>query len=201
MTLTNYSNCRRSQCQLLLASFMFVAAAPTLFADAYTFNTIPADGNISGAPGATIGWGYSITNESATDWLLAVNLNANSFSFGTPMLLFDFPEVAPGATVSEAFDPVGLTGLYEEVLNAGAPNGSVDSGDFVLSAQWFDADPFNGGNPVADAVDTDAPYAVTVTSSPIAAPEPASFGLMATVIAAIARQLVAGRRRSSAPPR
>jgi len=54
---------------------------------------------------------------------------SDSFLYGTANLLFDFPEVAPGQTVMESFDPVGLTGLYEDVLNASAPGGSVDSGN------------------------------------------------------------------------
>jgi hypothetical protein len=103
---------------VLLIPLLLAAPAPSLLgSDVYTFSTIPGTGNISGAPGATIGWGYSITNESTTDWLLATNLNADSFAFGTPTLLFDFPEIAPGATVTEVFDPIGLTGLYEDVLN------------------------------------------------------------------------------------
>jgi protein-disulfide isomerase len=64
------------------------------------------------------------------------------------------------------------------VLNDSAPNGSVDGGDFVLSAQWYDGDPFNGGAFIADAVDTDAAYTATVTSSS-SIPEPSSFVLLA----------------------
>ena len=182
---------------VLLIPLLLAATAPSLLlgSDIYTFTTIPGDGNISGAPGATIGWGYSITNESTSDWLLATNLNADSFAFGTPTLLFDFPEVAPGATVSEVFDPIGLTGLYEDVLNVSAPNESVDSGNFVLSAQWYDGDPFNGGKFIADAVDTDAAYAATVTSSS-STPEPSSFLLLAIgIIAMVSRVPVWGRSK------
>ena len=117
----------RGACRLvLLVPLLLAATTPSLLrGDSYTFSTIPSNGNISGAPGATIGWGYSITNESTSDWLLATNLNADSFAFGTPTLLFDFPEVAPGATVTEVFDPIGLTGLYEDVLNDPVPDGSM----------------------------------------------------------------------------
>jgi hypothetical protein len=153
--------------------------------DIYTFSVIPADGNISGAPGATIGWGYSITNESTTDWLLATNLDADSFAYGTPMLLFDFPEVAPGATVMEAFDPIGGTGLYEDILNASAPPGSIDSGNFVLSAQWYDGDPFNGGHLIADAIDSSTAYTATVSGGASSAPEPDSVLLLLTALVAI----------------
>jgi hypothetical protein len=40
----------------LLVPLLFVATAPSrLLGDVYTFSTIPVGGNISGAPGATIG--------------------------------------------------------------------------------------------------------------------------------------------------
>ena len=180
---------------VLLIPLLLAVTAPILLlgSDAYTFITIPGDGNISGAPGATIGWGYSITNESTSDWLLATNLNADSFAFGTPTLLFDFPEVAPGATVTEMFDPIGMTGLYEDVLNDPVLDGSVDSGDFILSAQWYNGDPFNGGTFIADAVDSDAAYSVTVTSSS-STPEPSSFVLLASGIIAIIGWRMIGNR-------
>jgi hypothetical protein len=178
-----------------LIPLLLAVIAPSLLlgSDAYTFSTIPGDGNISGAPGATIGWGYSITNESTSDWLLAINLSADSLAFGTPTLLFDFPEVAPGATVTEIFDPIGMTGLYEDVLNDPVPDGSVDSGDFVLSAQWYNGDPFNGGTFIADAVDTDAAYTATVNSAS-STPEPSSFVLLASGIIAIIGWRMIGNR-------
>jgi len=163
---------------LMLALLLGGALLPNrlLAGDIYTFGIIPGDGSISGAPGATIGWGYTITNESSTDWLLATNLDADSFAYGLPTLLFDFPEVAPGATVTEFFDPTDMIGLYEDTINADAPDGSVDSGDFILSAQWYDGDPFNGGNFIADAIDSIAAYTATTESS---MPEPTTFSLVA----------------------
>lgn len=144
--------------------------------DVLEFTLIPESGDVSGPAGSTVGWGYSITNESTTDWLLTTNMQSDSFLYGTPNLLFDFPEVAPGQTVTEDFDPVALTGVYEDVLDASASPGSVDSGNFVLSAQWYDGDPFNGGNYIADAPDTNAAYSATVIGS--STPEPGSFLLI-----------------------
>jgi hypothetical protein len=112
-------------------------------------------------------------------------LNTDSFSDGTPNLLFDFPEVAPGATVTEAFDPVNGIGIYELQWDPSAPVGFVNSGDFTLSGQWYDGDPFNGGNYVADATDTLLPYSATVTGSVSSVPEPLSCLLLASGIVAI----------------
>lgn len=153
-----------------------VGTGPLCRADIFTFDLIPANGDVAGTAGSIVGWGYSITNESATDWLLTINLNADSFLNGTATSLFDFPEVAPGQTVTELFDPINSIGLYELAWDPTAPAGFVNSGNFVLSAQWYDGDPFNGGNYIADAPDTNAAYSATV--SPSSVPEPASIFLM-----------------------
>jgi hypothetical protein len=97
-------------------------------------------------------------------------LSADSFLNGTPTLLFDFPIIAPGATVTEAFNAGTGTGLYQLTWNAGAPNGFVNSGLFILSAEWWDGDPLSGGSFIAGATDSSAPYAASVGAS--AVPEP-----------------------------
>ncbi|HEY3825271.1 MAG TPA: thioredoxin domain-containing protein [Bryobacteraceae bacterium] len=152
-------------------------------ADVYDFNLIPADGNVSGPAGSTVGWGYSITNDSATDWLLTINLNSDSFANGAASSLFDFPEVAPGATVTETFDPINSIGLFELTWDPDAPSSFINSGNFVLSAQWYDGDPFDGGNFIADAPDTNAGYSATVSSS--VTPEPVLFPVIVAVLAAL----------------
>ncbi len=137
---------------ILLVAAVFCLASP-LWADSITFTLLPSDGNFSGPAGSLVGWGYSLTNDSTTDWFLATNLNADSFSNGTPTLLFDFPDLGPGSTVTEPFDPVNGIGIYELQWDPSAPVGFVNSGDFTLSGQWYDGDPFNGGNYIADAPD------------------------------------------------
>lgn len=154
-------------------------------ADSITFSLLPSDGNISGPAGSLVGWGYSITNNSSSDWFLATDLQADSFSDGTPTSLFDFPEVAPGATVTETLDPIDGIGLYELQWDLSAPVGTVDSGDFDLSGQWYDGDPFNGGNFIATAPDLSLAYAATVTGgtmTPVPEPGTAAFLIGASVV-------------------
>jgi len=167
-----------------LATLAIIGTGSLCRADSFTFDLIPGSGNVTGPAGSTVGWGYSITNDSVADWLLTTNLNSDSFADGTATSLFDFPEVAPGATVTEAFDPINGIGLYELAWDPSAPTGFVNSGNFVLSAQWYDGDPFNGGSFIADAPDTNAAYSATVSSSgPAPVPEPSSIFLFATAIA------------------
>jgi hypothetical protein len=154
------------------AVFLILLVCPPARADSWTFGLLPGDGNISGVAGSTIGWGYTITNQSATDWLVLTNINSDVFQNGTPFSVFDFPELAPGATATLAFDPVLLTGLFALTWDTTAPVGFVTSGSFDVSAEFWDGDPNAGGNFVANADDQSATYSATVTSSAVGVPEP-----------------------------
>src|ERR1035438_2868744 len=50
--------------------------------------------SIAGPANSTIGWGYSITNPSATQWLVITGLSAGTFVNGSPdSSYFDFPDL------------------------------------------------------------------------------------------------------------
>ncbi len=151
----------------------------------WSASTLPLDGNIEGTPGSTIGWGYTITNPDSTWWLLLTTLDASPFQHGTATSLFDFPEVAPGTTVSLGFD--GVNGLYGLTWDADAPIGFMNSGLFTLGAQWYDGDPFNGGVLVDIAPAIDLPFTASVV-----APEPGGFVLMLLTLSLC---LIVSRRR------
>lgn len=148
-------------------------ALPQARADSYTFCLLPADGAVAGPPGSTVGWGYSITNQSTTDWLVTSALNSDPFLNGTPNVLFDFPDLVQGAALTVPFGAGMATGLFELTWDNTAPLGFVNSGSFVLSAEFWSGDPLNGGQFVMDAPDTSAAYTATVT------PEPATLVLLA----------------------
>ena len=196
-TLSLYLLCvvaRRNVCRNLSIIFALFIAIPC-WADSFTFGLLPPTGNVVGNPGSTVGWGYSITNTSPSDWLVTTNLNADLFSYGTPSLLFDFPVVAPGATTAESFDPINRLWLYELIWAISAPSGYVNTGNFTLSAQWWSGNPSNGGSYISNAPDTLVGYSATVTPSDNNAPEPASVYLCLIALAIIG--LVAFRRPTS----
>jgi hypothetical protein len=161
-------------------------------ADIYIF-TVPAAENVSGPAGLSLtGWGYSIHNESSSFWLVTTGLSVGTFLHATPMLLFDFPDLAPGATVNVPYDPVIPAGLYQILWDANAPPGFVNSGTFDLSAEWWNGDPLNGGTLESVAPGASQPYSATFTATP----EPATMGLAGLTLLALGFSASAATRRA-----
>lgn len=173
-----------------LAMVMLLLGAPMAQAEPFTFALLPASGNISGEPGSTIGWGYSISNDSMTDWLMLTNLGADAFFNATADgSLFDYPILAPGATTSVAYDPAAPAGLYQLTWDALAPIGFTNSGLFVLSGEFWAGDPLAGGSFVSLADDQSAFFTASVTAPATPTPEPGTLLLVGAGLA------VAGFRR------
>src|SRR5215471_6058332 len=126
----------------LLAAF-FCSLIGAQAGTVWSFATIPASANIAGPAGSTVGWGYSITNPDASQWLVLSSVSADPFVQAMPLSIFDFPIVAPGITVSQPYN--GASGLYQLTWNPGAAPGTTNSGTFVLSAEWWDGNPLAGG--------------------------------------------------------
>lgn len=158
--------------KLILA---FCLGLPALAADIYTF-TVP-DGVTSGAAsnGFVTGWGYSIYNQSTSLWLVTTGLSVGTFQYATPTSLFDFPDIAPGQTVTVPYNAATASGLFQIAWNANVPAGFVDYGAFNLSAQWWNGNPQSGGAPVATAPGASQPYSASLT----AVPEPGTAGIVA----------------------
>jgi hypothetical protein len=160
----------------------------------WTAVTDPLDGNIGGPAGSTIGWGYEIANPDAALWLVLTGVSADPFLHGTPLALFDLPVLAPGLTLNQAFD--GVNGLYGISWDASAPQGFVNSGAFLLTAEWWDGDPLAGGSFVELADNLSLDYSAIVTQQgPGELPEPALPLLMGMGLAAA---LLARRYRGGA---
>jgi len=149
---------------------------PAARADSWTISLLPG-ADISGAPGSTIGWGFTIMNDSSSTLFLD-NLSADLFQSATPNAeLFSFPMVDPNSTLTVDYVP-GMYGLYELTWDANAPIGFVNGGTFLVSAQWCDA----GGIVCTDAPDQSVAFSATV-SAPVGVPEPATLLLLAAGLA------------------
>jgi len=157
-----------------------VQAVPTLELE-------PLGGAISGTPGSTIGWGFTITNDS--DFLVVTSADfvpASSMgTFTDYVSAFNFIVVGPtpeSSTVSQAFDPGLLTGIGSFTINPGAAIGSVANGTILLTYDLFSISPNNlNFNPDVDTLSVGnmlgANASVSVSGgTPI--PEPSTLFLM-----------------------
>lgn len=171
---------------------LLLSVVPVMAADVYDFSVLPPGGAIAGDPGSTIGWGYSIQNESTSLWLVTTGLDMSLFQHGTPNFLFDFPAIAPGGSVTLPFDEAGGTGLAEITWDSSAPLGFEASGVFHVSAEWWSGDPLGSGQFQSTAPVSDQPYDAVVGT---ATPEPATIALVSLPL--LASGLLRRRRNRS----
>lgn len=85
-----------------------------------------------------------------------------------------------------AFDPLAGSGLFGLTWDAAAPVGFTNSGTFVLSAEFWDGDPFADGNFVDFAPDQLAAYSASVSAtSTVPVPAPSTLILLGSGLAAV----------------
>jgi hypothetical protein len=176
---------------VMLAALLWAApiqAAPIL-------SLLPPSGSVAAAPGQTVGWGYQIVNDDPTQWLVITSLIPGLFQHGIGSdLIFDFPILAPGSSWVRPYVP-GTQGLYEFTWDATAPVGFVNSGSFTIGAEFWNGDPFLGGQFASALPDFVVPYNTATV------PEPSTLAVVAAGLglAAVRRRSrwSAGRRRSS----
>ena len=150
------------KCWVLLLTMVILSLSASVLADDIALTLLPLSGDIAGPAGSTIGWGYTLTNNTAL-WIQTESVSSDAFLNGTPNLVFDFPAVAPGTFVTLDFSLVvtGLCtfppcGLYSLTWDTTAPVGFVNSGTFIVSSDFYDGDPNNGGNDLGPAPDASA---------------------------------------------
>jgi len=119
-----------------LTIFLFASKAEAFN---WVFELIPQDGNLTGAPGEELIWKYTIKNNETTYWLDMMDCYADSWQYGKVHNLFDYPTLAPQTEATGD--------LLSFIWNAEAPIGFINSGSFIVSGDWFDADPYDPQNP------------------------------------------------------
>jgi hypothetical protein len=177
----------------LLATILAIGLALTVplaraDGDSLTFTVMPAD--VSGPAGTTVGWGFTITNTSTTsDYLDISGIDSDLFlsSNGLPdASIFPFPNLAPGQSATQLYDPVDGLGLFQFTWNPGLAVGTMETGEFRLLGAFCDPtiDQFCAeDDSVVSSVLATANYSATVSSpagSPI--PEPPSSLLLLSAL-------------------
>ena len=157
---------------MALASALFCAvsqAAPIL-------TLAPLGGAISGTPGATVGWGFTLTN--TTDYLVVSSASfvpATSLGTFTDFSAFNFFVVGPApdsTSVSRVFDAPSQAGIGSFTIDAGALVGAVASGQIVLSYDLYSVSPNNPlFNPDTDTLSNGNTLAVNASVTVVPEPE------------------------------
>ena len=116
-------------------------------------------------PGGAVEAAGAAHGHPTAQWLNTVDLTASSFTQGTPdASFFDFPILAPSASVNLPFDLVGHAGLFAFTCDSTATPGSVNTGSFAVHAALWNGDPLAGGTFAADAGIVTAAYSTSIAS-------------------------------------
>lgn len=176
-------------------SFKLVAAAVLLAASLPAATLTLTPDTISGGPGSTIGWSYSLNNDTA-DFIVINGVVANGFdpAFGTftEFAASNFNVVAPSTIFSEAFSLPLLQGFGQFAIAPGATPGSFSTGTFLVGFDRYSSDPqSDGGLGFIDGLGKlEVSFARVDASEPI--PEPATLALTGAALVT----LLSFRRRS-----
>jgi hypothetical protein len=175
------------------AIFLFLLIAVGCLAgnaEMVMITTDPPGGAVTGSPGQTVGYGFTITNTTPY-YLLFDNsyfcepsqdpeFTTCTQSLGTyqDYIANNFTEVAPMSSLSESFNANTMTGFGAYDISPTAMVGATDSGNLVATYMEYQGDPFNGGTQASLDIELSAPASVTVI--PVSAtPEPSSAILAA----------------------
>ncbi len=175
----------------------------TASADPVSLSLTPSSGTVSGMPGDTVGWGYTIDN-GTDDYLIVANSyfcepgQDPLFTTCTPALgtYNDFIAtngtlIAPDDMGNQSFDAGAGSGVGEYVIDPSATPGESDAGSIVVLYDLFDAN-FNqiGGTMELTA---DAEVDVIGGTSPV--PEPRLPILLGFALAALILYRALGNTR------
>jgi hypothetical protein len=132
--------------QIVMTAVLLVLAA-SLPARALQITLDQVDGSVTGTPGATVGWGYSVVNDSPTDWVVLTGSIFETLSTWGTYTDFvqepaSFAVLAPGGgSFSQPFNSANSTGIGSFTIDPLALPGFTASGKIRVSYDRYTGDP------------------------------------------------------------
>jgi hypothetical protein len=171
------------QCLTLMALAVLTAAqqwaAPILTLD-------PVNGIINGAPGTTVGWGFTLSNDVGFIVPSLIVFCEGAFDPSCTNTHGTFTDFAAqfqtnvvGTTVTQSFDDATRQGIGSFAINQNAPVGAQNVGTIFLVYDTFDCDITNPSCSPTQTGFSDL-VAVSAQVNVTNVPEPSSFGIFAT---------------------
>lgn len=168
---------------LLIGAISMAEAAPIL--------TLTPSSSITGAPGDTIGWGFSINNDTA-QWLVVSSVLPSGFSaavgtFTDFIAAQNFYVVNPNSIFSAPFSANTNGGFGSFLIDSGATSGAVTNGAFSLLYDLYANDPNVDPSQVSPGNEFgEISASVTVARATQGVPEPGQGILVALALGGLA---------------
>lgn len=199
--------------QNLVAAVLLVLTT-CLNAQAYQLTLTPAIGDLSGSPGAVVGWGYTITNDSA-DWMVVTDSRFDNletwFMFTGFVARLDpaTATIAPGGSLTQNFSysvvtpgyPPALsgTGIGAVAIDPSAPVPSQATGNVVIVYDTYGDNGGIMGDQIGFSLDAvaDVQGKVAAGQGTTAVPEPSTYALLCISLGVVGyarRRMAAGER-------
>ncbi|MBV8730606.1 MAG: hypothetical protein JO336_12440 [Acidobacteriia bacterium] len=158
-------------------------AAPVL-------TTLPASGTVSGSPGGVVGWGFTLSDNTPSEWVL---LTGSQFT-GSPIFgtYIDYlssnsaPAYVVGpspesSTIQVPWNHSTMAGLGEFDINSTAAGALTVAGNILVHYSVFSQDPL-GPNFNPDTATLVADATVSVPAQVNIAPEPDSAWIISALL-------------------
>jgi hypothetical protein len=190
---------------------LFLAALCAFSAQASSipaFSLVPAGGIVSGVSGGVVGWGYVVTNNDPSNYLLlndsTVTGGLGSGTFGTYLdyIASNFIVVNPNSSTGTVLFSKGISGLGEFDIAAVVPPNTIVPGSIALDYSLFSQNPnsplFDPGSLIAEGT-VSATGQVDANAGTSTVPEPGSMWLTIAALLPLAWAVRLCRRKSSHP--
>ncbi len=184
--------------RILTVLTVFAAFTAASGARAATITVPPAGGVISGIPGATVGWGFTIASDTYfvqvtnSEFCEGAQTPPCSSTLGTytDYIATNFTVAGPAPETSpltQVFDPLAMVGVGGFTLRPDAPVFTFVSGTLTITYDVYTVSP---NDPLFDPFDpsqiVSTGETATANARIMVTPEPATFGLAGLALTALA---------------